>query len=403
MQIGPIFRALMRNKLGVLLIAVQIAFTMTVLVNALFIISQRAENMTRPSGLDEANTFHISSIGYGSDFNESVVMDDDLSRIRQLPGVIDASVVNAIPVSSSGSSSGFMTEAGRREMMVPAALYRTDANVFSTMDLQVIAGEPFSDDQVVRRASNEDRDVPGVVLTLAMAEALFPDDAMSTVGKIIYAVDDTPLRVIGLVDRLQAPWPNSTFIEQSVLYPEVIIDGSSNYMIRTEPGFRDEIMVQVEELLAASGHQRIVRNNQSFEYTRNESYRIDNLMTSILKVVIATLMFITSLGIVGLAVFSINRRRKQIGTRRALGATRPAILGYFLVENALISGIGVAVGAALTIAFNMFLVQTFNMPRIDWYYTPLGMLALIILGQLAVIGPARNASMITPALATRSV
>jgi len=106
---------------------------------------------------------------------------------------------------------------------------------------------------------------------------------------------------------------------------------------------------------------------------------------------------------VGLAVFSINRRRKQIGTRRALGATRLAILRYFLLENLMITGTGVITGAVLAIAFNMFLVQSFDMPRIAWYFAPLGMLVLLILGQLAVIGPAARAAQISPALATRSV
>jgi len=55
--------------------------------------------------------------------------------------------------------------------------------------------------------------------------------------------------------------------------------------------------------------------------TREESYRLDSSMATILLVVIVTLVFITSMGIVGLAVFGINRRRNQIGTRRALGAT----------------------------------------------------------------------------------
>ena len=403
MEIGPIFRAMMRNRLGVLLIAVQIAFTMTVVVNAIYIIVQRSESMARPSGLDEPNTFHISSVGYGNNFNESVVMDEDLAMIRQLPGVVSATVTNAIPVSGSGSSSGYMVEAGRREMMVAAAIYRVDENVLDAMDLQLVAGEPFSAGQVVRRANNEEREATDIIMTVAMAEALFPGEAMSTAGKVIYGVDDTPLRVIGLIDQLQVPWPGSTFVEQSILQPEVVLDGSTTYLIRTEPGYRDELMLQVEERLAASPHQRILRNNQSFEYTRDESYRIDQLMTSVLKVVIATLMFITSLGIVGLAVFSINRRRKQIGTRRALGATRPDILRYFLLENVLISGVGVVLGAALTIGFNMFLVQAFNMPRIEWYYTPLGMVVLLVLGQLAVIGPARNAAHTPPALATRSV
>ena len=127
------------------------------------------------------------------------------------------------------------------------------------------------------------------------------------------------------------------------------------------------------------------------------------MMATILTVVIGVLVFITAMGIVGLAVFGINRRRRQIGTRRALGATRLAVLRYFLVENLLISTMGVVLGAVLTISFNVFLVQTFNLPRIDWYYTPVGMLVLILVGQLAVLGPADRASRIPPALATRNV
>jgi putative ABC transport system permease protein len=64
MEIGPIIRALLRNRLGVILIAAQIAFTLTVIVNAVHIIVDRAERMARPSGVDEANLFVIRSVGY---------------------------------------------------------------------------------------------------------------------------------------------------------------------------------------------------------------------------------------------------------------------------------------------------------------------------------------------------
>jgi putative ABC transport system permease protein len=403
MELGPITRALLRNKLGVILVAVQIAFTMTVIVNAVYIINDRAANMARPSGLDEANTFHISSIGYGNSFNESVVVDEDLNMIRQLPGVIDAMVTNQIPVSGSGSSSGYSLEPGRRDMLVPAAIYRVDDHFLETMDLSLVAGVSFTPQQIVRRTPTDERQVTETILTQAMAESLYPDDWRQALNQNIYGPDESAVRVVGIVDQLQAPWPNFGYVENSILTPEITIDNSTTYLVRTEPGYRDELMVEVEERLAAAPHQRILRNNQSLEYTRAESYRIDALMTTILKVVIGTLMFITAMGIVGLAVFNINRRRKQIGTRRALGATRLSILRYFMTENLIISAAGVTLGAIMTIGFNMFLVQTFNMPRIDWFYAPVGMLALLLLGQLAVIGPARSAAGITPALATRSV
>ena len=58
---------------------------------------------------------------------------------------------------------------------------------------------------------------------------------------------------------------------------------------------------------------------------------------------------VTALGIVGLASFSVNRRTRQIGIRRALGASKVAVLRYFMTENLMISLVGVLIGAALTI------------------------------------------------------
>jgi len=115
------------------------------------------------------------------------------------------------------------------------------------------------------------------------------------------------------------------------------------------------------------------------------------------------LLFITGMGIVGLAVFSINRRRKQIGTRRALGASRLEILRYFMLENFMISTMGVLIGAALTIGLSIFISTAFNMPAMAWYYTPLGMLTLVVLGQLAVFGPSNGAAKTELAIAARSV
>ena len=97
------------------------------------------------------------------------------------------------------------------------------------------------------------------------------------------------------------------------------------------------------------------------------------------------------------------QRRKQIGTRRALGATRLDIVRYFMVENLLITGAGLAVGLAGAVGLNWFLDTEYGTGRLPLWYLPAGMAALWILGQLAVLLPARRAARIPPALATRSV
>ena len=61
LETGLIFRALMRNKIGALLIALQIALTMAIMVNAIFMIQDRQQQMKRPSGIDENNTFYLTN------------------------------------------------------------------------------------------------------------------------------------------------------------------------------------------------------------------------------------------------------------------------------------------------------------------------------------------------------
>ena len=64
MEIRPIFSALLRNKIGLILIAAQVAITLAIVTNSLFIINERLTKMDRPSGLDEPNLFTISSLGF---------------------------------------------------------------------------------------------------------------------------------------------------------------------------------------------------------------------------------------------------------------------------------------------------------------------------------------------------
>lgn len=404
MEIGPIFRAMTRNKLGVVLIALQIAFTMTVMINAIFIINERNRLMARPSGMQEANLFHISSIGFGEGFNEQVATADDMAMIRQLPGVVNASETNAIPVSGSGSSTGVRLVNDESQPSVGTAVYRSDENILDTMNLELIAGENFTATDMRYRTESGATLAEKTIISRALAENLYPNMALNdVVGKSFFMPGGTSIQIVGIVDRLQAPWPNSSLIERSMIVPEQFLDGNSLYLIRTEPGERDRVMAEIEERLIALNDSRVLRGLSSLTDTRADTYRIDSAMSSVLWAIIITLVFITCMGIVGLAVFGINRRRKQIGTRRALGATRFEILRHFMLENFLITGVGVVVGAVLTIGFSIVLTTSFDMPAMAWYYTPLGMLSLLLIGQLAVLGPSRGAARIEPALATRSV
>lgn len=359
--------------------------------------------MARPSGVDEHNIFSIASVGFAEDFNERVTIEEDLAALRAMPGVVNAIQSNSVPLSGGGWSMGLQTEPGENIEGTGVALYFVDEHAIDTFGLNLLAGENFSATDITWRERSATEWPDKTIITYAMAEALYPDDPDSALGKTVYISDVQPLTITGIIEQMQAPWNGWDGVERVMLTPSHTLFGATRYIIRAEPGMRDTLMPQVEELLAERNKDRIVRSMRSMDEVRERSYEADSGMIKILTFTIILLIAVTSLGIVGLASFSVNRRTKQIGTRRALGASKVAILRYFMTENFIISLVGVLLGAALTVGLNILMIETFSLTRIAWYLVPAAMLMLLIVGQAAVLGPARRASSVPPAVATRTV
>ncbi|GLX79944.1 ABC transporter permease [Thalassotalea insulae] len=403
LETGLIIRALMRNKVGALLIALQIAFTLAIMVNAIFMIQDRNQQMSRASGLDEANTFYLTNTIFGQDYNYQAQLQTDLHAIRNTPGVIDAIQINAIPLSNGGWSMALQHEPGEDKDTLGSALYMVDEHGINTLGVNLIAGENFRQQDIQWREPSQSTWPPKTIITKAFAQDLYPDDWQSAIGKTVYISQTQPMQIIGIIDKLQAPWVGWNSVERSMLVPFQLESNSARYLIRTEAGRRDELMPEIEKLLAESDKQRIIRRVTTLADTRKKSYQRHNATNNILTTVIITLTLITAFGIVGLAIFSINRRTKQIGTRRALGATKWQVMRYFMVENFIISLLGVTIGIIGAVGVNMWLVSTFELSPIGGKLIVIGAMTLFIVGQLAVLYPARRASLIPPAIATRSV
>ena len=126
MELGPIWRAMMRNKSSYILIALQIAVTMAIMVNAIGIIQDRSKMMARPSGIDEQNIFYLSSLVYDPNVDPKSVITEDLDAIRHFPGVRDAIVTNTVPLSGGGWSEGITLNPDPNEDATGVAIFFSD-------------------------------------------------------------------------------------------------------------------------------------------------------------------------------------------------------------------------------------------------------------------------------------
>lgn len=403
-DIGPIFRSLLRNKLGVILIALQIALTLAIVTNAAFIIRERSADIARPSGLDEQNTAMFITNLFDSNVDQKQLYRDDLEAIRAIPGVLAASPTQSMPISGSGWGEDLYTDPEMpSNESISFGKFMVDEHGLEAFGLELVAGRMFTPDEMITRSFEAMEVAKVLVVSQALADSLFPDgDAL---GKTIWDEPNgqQPMEIIGIYDHMQNAWPTSTNVNRTALTPELsLFGGQMMYVVRAEPGQLDQVM-QATEAYLSKNRSRIVEIVRSYPEQKGRTYSRDIAMVKLLSGVIIVLTGVTGLGIIGLAWFSVTQRRKQIGTRRALGATRGDIVRYFMVENWLITSAGLAIGLVGAVGLNWFLDTQYEVGRVPLWYLPIGMMALWILGQLAVLLPARRAANIPPALATRSV
>ncbi|MEE4302385.1 MAG: FtsX-like permease family protein [Pseudomonadales bacterium] len=404
MEIGPILRALSRHKTGTFLVALQIAVSLAIMVNAAFIVSQRVEKMNRPTGMDVENIIAVSIRGVGQDYDALANIRRDLDWIRNHPDVVAATKINQIPLSGSGSGSGLRTEPVETAEPVNLGRWEVDEHGLETLGANLVRGRNFRPEEIrIGILGETDTSAPAVVIvTQDLVDELFGEGA-DGLGRTVYWGDDAPSEIIGIIDHMHGSWVAWDGLGRNLLMPDITVFESARYLIRTKPGRRDAFMGELEDGLVALNANRVIRWVRSHEEIAARTYETDRAMADMLIAVIVLLVGLTALVIVGLASWFVSQRTRQIGTRRALGATRLDIVRYFLIENCLITTLGAVGGVILTVAVAYWLETTFELPRLDWRYLLAAVFALWTVGLLAASWPALRASRVAPAVATRNV
>lgn len=407
-QVKPILAALKHHKAGTILIALQIALTLAIVCNALFIIQQRLAHMSQSTGIDEANLLVIQNgwVGKPSAAEAGSLLAADLATLRRVPGVVDTYATNAWPLSEGGDVFGVGLTPDKLASIASTAIYYSDEHTLATMGLKLVAGRNFHADEVSQIKSDQVKPAE-VIITKALAEHMFPNS--SALGKMIY-ISAKPSTIIGVVARMQGPWVDSfaaKWADFSTLVPYQLLGSrGSNYIVRTAPGRRDEVVRSAPKALFAANPMRVINHKngvQTYAEIRSAAYKSDRGMAILMSVICVMLLAVTGAGIVGLSSFWVGQRRKQIGIRRALGATKNDILSYFLTENLMISSGGATLGIVFAFVINLWLMRQFEMDRLAPGYLMAGVIAVLLLGQCAALMPALRASRVPPVEATRSV
>lgn len=400
-MLRPIISALLRHKVIASLIVIEMAFTCAIVCNLIFLIGHQFARLQRDSGLPEDELVFVQVPPPQGTEAAWPATERDLRTIRAVTGVMSATSVNQVIYAGSSWNTSVAIDPDQVRANLNASVYMTDAAGLEAMGLRLVSGRWFEPEEYVPWDSFErvGTTATTVIVSTAMAKALFGTDA--AVGRAIYSWGSQPITIIGVVERLVKPnegKADGIEREHALLLPVHVPLG--RYLVRVNQADRRDIVHEVEVSLKADEPSRSVQAIPLADM-REEYYLRDWSLTKLLVALLGVLLVAAAAGLTGLLSFWIEQRNAQTGIRRALGATQQQVLNHYQLENFVLSGAGVTIGALLACGLSTALARYFNVPPLPIAYVGGGVAALLLLGQIAVLGPALRAARADPVVMTR--
>jgi putative ABC transport system permease protein len=180
--------------------------------------------------------------------------------------------------------------------------------------------------------------------------ALFPS-AEAALGRIVRA-DTESYRVVGVADRVKRFGVNFGFDWNDFLLRPLtpVAEGqphSGNLLVVTDGAESNDIVKRVAAAILQARH-RGVDDFQVFDFSvvLERFYGVFRIMQFIVAFIAAIALVVGGIGVMNILLVSVSERVREIGIRKAMGAADGAIALQFVLESALLSGLGGLVGTA---------------------------------------------------------
>ena len=381
------------QRLRATLIAAEIAVSMVLLVSAGLLTASFLNVMRVKPGFapDSLLTFSVSfSPNLYADASKMLAEQRELlDHIRALPGVESASVVNVLPLTGDYAIHGIGAVGKPLNRDAGAESRLIDPQYFKTMHIPLIAG----------RALREDDSPKVAVINQKMADLLWSGE--NAIGREFTDNGNAPMRVIGVIGNVHSgpleTEPMMQYYSSFVAFPGY----ANSFAIRTKtdplsflPAIEKTIW-RLDPDLAVSGAKTMEHIIQSATLDRR-------FETDLLLGFSASALFLSALGLFGVASLSVTRRSREFGIRMALGATGADVLWLEVVRNVVIVVAGLAVGLLLSFATQRALATLlFGVSALSVNVYATAAAILTISAMTAVLIPASRAARMEPVIVLR--
>jgi putative ABC transport system permease protein len=390
------------RRLQSLLVISEIALSLVLLIGAgllfrSFLALLNTNAGFNPEGLLTLN-LDLPVAKYKEENQRAAFYSDLVQRVKTLPGVQSAAVVNYLPLGGSNSSDTFLVE-GQPEPPRGSeniGRYRVcSPDYFQTMGIAVLKGRAFTDQD---KAGVK----PVIIVNETLARRYWPNgDAL---GK--------RMRSYGPLEK--APWMEVVGVAQDVKHELNLPVTPDFYLPHAQDSWNAMVLVARTTVdpgsMAGPIRQQVLaidKDQPVFEvHTMHEVraisvtlYTFGFAMMGIFAIVAVVL---ASIGIYGVMAFAVSQRTQEIGIRMALGARAADVLKLVVTNGMSMAAIGVVAGLAGALGITRLMASLlFNVSPTDAITFALVTIGLLLVALVACYLPARRATKVDPMVALR--
>jgi putative ABC transport system permease protein len=401
------------SRLRRALVTVQFALALMLLVGAGLLLQSFRRVADVPIGFDPNGLVTVAISppvsAYGQPAQAAALYDRLMVAMRAVPGVTDAAVINHFPFTGSSIMTPVEIE-GRSSIDTTSndVLYRTVSDRYlSTMKMSLAAGRWFTASDMRSRGG-------GFVINETMARRFWPGE--SAVGKRFTIRRSSQARadfgqrlsgaVIGVIHDVRqfqqevAPSPEVYVPYTLEVWPWATLVTRTRDGARAIPALRRAVLAVEPQLVLTGGAAG--RGYSTVDALIDASLEQRRLTMMLIGVFAGCALVLAAIGMYGVIAFGITQRTRELGVRKALGATDGMIAALVLRESLTLTAAGVAFGClgawGSATLIRGLLYDTGPADPVAY----LGTIALLIgVALLATYVPARRATQLDPTVAIR--
>ena len=369
-----------------LLLFFEVVLAFFILFAVYTFVIQNLRNYQAPLGFETDNRWQVD-MDFPDDADSSLVADQKKRLLRELqqhPQVLGAGFIGgSIPYDGStwrtgGDDNGFL-------LMTDLAF--ADEHYAEAAGLNIVAGRWFNESDRLAKTTP-------IVITKSIKDNYFPDRQIIDSILIIRGEN----RVVGIIDHYKYGGAYDQEENITICYEESISQQVPRLILNIRPNSNPGLEVEINKLIAS------VLNRRDFSIHYLENRRARNEKRTLVPMIgllsiSAFLVINISLGLFGVLWYNINKRRSEIGLRRAVGATPPRVSRQFVGEVLAVAILGIILGAIFSAQVPLLITEELTEPINYFLAIAAATLTIIILVLACAYFPSQQAARIQPAIA----